>query len=245
MNNITPYTILAQAYDYLLRHVDYETWFEYIKSIIRKYYGHPDLIIELGCGTGRFGAKFSRDGFNILGVDRSLDMLRVARTRAYKHFSVVCADIRQFHMSAAADFIFSVHDTMNYIVKPGNLRRVLRCVRNIMHDTSVFMFDLTTEYNIDTNFDGRKMEYETRGLDVTWDNSYDREKKLVYSILSFTEKDGRKSVETHLQRIYAVDYIRSLLHEERFEILDIYGDYSLKAPVDDTVMVNYIVRKKQ
>src|SRR5271157_2830478 len=109
-----PYTRIAPYYDTILRYVDYQEWYEYIKTIMLTCVAKPDLIVELGCGTGRFGAKFSNDNFTIFGIDRCLEMLRVAKTRAFFNFRMFCADIRHFTLSKKADFIFAVHDTMNY-----------------------------------------------------------------------------------------------------------------------------------
>jgi SAM-dependent methyltransferase len=239
-----PYTELAPAYDYLLRHVDYQSWYEYLEKIMLVYCESHDMIIELGCGTGRFGAKFSNDNYTIFGIDRSHEMLKVAKTRSYHGFRVICSDMRSFHLAKKADFIFSVHDTMNYFLNYSDLRKVLRSVKGIMHDKSVFMFDITTEYNINSNFDGKTKMCDVRGTLVEWGNSFDRDKRLVYSELSFLKKNGTKIIEHHVQRIYDESEILRVLMEEKFEVLDIFGDYTFSPPRDNTIMINFITRKK-
>ncbi len=241
---IQPYSEIAVVYDYLLRHVDYQAWYRYIKDILERYVENPRVLVELGCGTGRFGAKFSRDGFLIYGIDRSLNMLRVAKTRAYNNFRLICADITDFCLAEKADFIFSVHDTMNYITESDRLKRVLQCTSNIMNKDSIFMFDITTEYNIYTNFQGKKSEYAVRDMLVHWDNTYDSEDRIITSVLTLQRNDGTVSVEEHRQRIYTVEEISDLLDEEGFRIIDIFGDYTFKSPVNDTVMINFITEMK-
>ena len=85
-----PYTELAKVYDSLLTHVDYQSWYLYISEIMIQYIENPRTIVELGCGTGKFGSKFSADDFSIYGIDKSIDMLRVASMRAYRNFRVIC-----------------------------------------------------------------------------------------------------------------------------------------------------------
>ncbi len=243
MKKTVPYSVLARTYDHILRHVDYQSWYDYIRAVMLKYYGHPSLIVELGCGTGRFGAKFALDGYPIVGIDRSIDMLRVAKTRIFKSFRVFCADIRNFSLARPADFIFAVHDTMNYLVSPTDIMSVLGSVREGMHEKSVFMFDLTTEYNIETNFDGRLSTYSIRGTDVSWTNSYDRARSLVRSTMTFSNGDGI-FVEKHLQRLYTFEEISSLLDKAGFELVARFGDSTFLPPRDDSVMIYHIVRKK-
>jgi len=232
-----------QAYDYILKHVDYQEWYTYIKSVMNKYTKDPKMVVELGCGTGRFGAKFSADDFTVFGIDRSLEMLRVAKSRAFRNFRILCADMAQFHLSQPADFIFSVHDTMNYFTTLSDIKSVLRCVKNIMHDESIFMFDITTEYNIENNFNRVTQKYNIRGKDVEWTNEFNPRKRLVYSTLRFFNDDGTAEVEHHTQRIYSVRQMKKILRKEGFEVLGVFGDYSFSPPADDTVMINFVTRK--
>jgi SAM-dependent methyltransferase len=237
-----PYTDIAPVYDSLLRHVDYQEWYQYILSIMNAYVEQPRLILELGCGTGRFGSKFSNDGYTIYGIDKSLDMLLIAKTRAFLNFRIFCADITRFHVARKMDFIFSVHDTMNYLLDYSDIINVFRCVKKIMHKTSVFMFDITTEYNIKKNFDGKTSQYQFKNSSVQWSNNYDPEKKLIYSTLRLN-RAGRTTVEEHVQRIYSIDEMKSIAVNEGFEVLSINGDYTSDKPRDDSIMINFITRK--
>ena len=237
-----PYTDLAEAYDYILRHVDYQEWYQYIRKVMERFTVDAKKVVELGCGTGRFGAKFSTDGFEIYGVDKSLEMLRVAKARAFKNFRIICADMAEFHLAKKADFIFSVHDTMNYFINKSDVRRVFSCVRNIMHEDSVFMFDITTEYNIESNFHDVTNTYEIRGRSVEWTNEFNRRRRMVLSTLRFFNRDGTAGVENHIQRIYSIGEIKKLLKKEGFEVLGIFGDYSFMPPSGTTVMINFVTR---
>ena len=237
-----PYTDIAPVYDSLLRHVDYQEWYEYILSQMNRYVEHPHLILELGCGTGRFGSKFSNDGYTIYGIDKSLEMLLIAKTRAFLNFRIFCADITRFHVARKIDFIFSVHDTMNYLLKDTDIINLFRCVKETMHQKSIFMFDITTEYNIVKNFDGKTSRYHFKNSSVQWSNRYDQQRKLIYSTLRLN-RAGRITIEEHVQRIYTVNEMNSLAVDEGFEVLSINGDYTNDPPRDDSIMINFITRK--
>jgi len=239
-----PYTDLAPAYDSMLRHVDYEKWYQYLKSIMHNFILEPSLLLELGCGTGRFGAKFSRDDYNIYGMDRSIEMLRVARARAFKNFHIFCGDITQYSLKQKFDFIFSVHDTMNYLTSIDDIRKVLQHTREVMNRYSIFMFDMTSEYNILNNFDGKTTRYTSGGTRILWDNEYDEKNKLVYSYLTFKKPDGTSTMETHVQRIYEIDEIEPIIREEKLELIDVFSDYTFAPVYDKTVMSNFVLRKR-
>lgn len=244
MEQSEPYTGLAEAYDYVLRHVDYEQWYQFIRSIMNLYVEFPETVLELGCGTGKFGAKFSADNYRIFGVDLSLNMLRVAKTRAFRSFRIICADIRNFYFKTKFDFIFSVHDTMNYQLTTDDVRSVLRSTKQVMHDGSVFMFDITTEHNINRFFNNKTSYYKTRGMNIEWSNTYDKEKKHIISSFTIGHSDGRVFYEKHIQRIYSQDEIQIILEEEGFEIIEICSDYTTNPPSEETIMINFIVKVK-
>ncbi len=242
---IDPYSDLAPAYDFILQGVDYQGWYTYIRKVMHEYVEDPALILELGCGTGRFGAKFSADNYTIYGMDLSLDMVRVAKTRAFRNFRVFCGDISRFSLAKTPDFIFAVHDTMNYFLEMKEVQAAIGSVRQVMGDETIFMFDVTTEYNMQKNFDAQTTCYDVRGQDVEWTNHYDPKEKLMVSTLRFFNNDGTCREENHFQRIYTIKEITEVLRRSRMEILGIFGDFTFDAPVEETVMINFIVRKKK
>jgi len=243
LNNNEAYNAIAEVYDYMLRHVDYDLWYRFISGVMIHFIDNPRVVLELGCGTGKFGAKFSADDFTIYGMDRSFRMLEVAKTRAFRNFRIICTDIRQFAIKGKVDFIFCVHDTMNYMLDPEDIRKTLRCVRECMHEETVFLFDITTEHNINRFFNNRTSYYKTGGKYVAWSNTYDKEEKLIRSSFTVTLKNGEKIQEEHTQRIYSMAEIRKILDEEGFDIIAIGSDYSLEYPVPETVMINFVTRR--
>ncbi len=240
-----PYSDLATAYDTILSHVDYQSWYLYISGLMIEHIDNPRTVLELGCGTGKFGAKFSADDFEIYGIDLSVDMLRVAKARAFKNFRLICSDLKNFRLAKKVDFIFCVHDTLNYLLEYEEIQSAFSCVREAMHEKSIFMFDITTEYNIKQFFEGKNLTYNIRGTGVEWTNSLDKKNKLVHSILRFMRDDGTTSAEHHVQRLYSIKEIKKLLDKEGFEVIDILSDYSHNPPSKETVMINFITRLKK
>jgi SAM-dependent methyltransferase len=242
MKTIEPYTDIAPFYDTLLRHVDYQEWYEYIVSVMKWYGKRPRDILELGCGTGRFGTKFSNDGYNVFGIDKSIEMLRVAKTRAFFNFRVLRADITNFTLAKRMDFIFSVHDTVNYLLDEKEISSMFTCVREAMHETSIFLFDITTEHNILANFDGKTSRFRVRSGSVEWSNRYDSCRKLVSSTIMI-KTPKKTTVEEHVQRIYSVDEITPLLTDSGLHVLGVFGDYTFLPPEEGAVMINFVARK--
>jgi SAM-dependent methyltransferase len=52
------------------------------QRFVAEYCPRPGRLLDLGCGTGRLLVPFARQGYRVLGVDLSAEMLAVARAKA-------------------------------------------------------------------------------------------------------------------------------------------------------------------
>ncbi len=104
------------------------------------------------------------------------------------------------------------------------------------------MFDITTEHNIHKNFDGKISRYRIRNSSVEWSNTYDPDRRIVRSNLR-VDRGGNESVEEHVQRIYAIAEMESMLEEGGLALEDVFGDFTLDPPRDDTIMINFVARR--
>lgn len=84
-------------------------------------------VVEVGCGTGRLTAHLARRGAKVLGVDRSLTMLKLAKTRAPNR--LVCADGRRLPLpDGVADVAITVA-TLEFTDAPEVLAELARIAR--------------------------------------------------------------------------------------------------------------------
>lgn len=242
-NAMDNYTVLAPFYDAILDHVDYHTWYRYIRSLMLRYVESPKRILEVGTGTGRFGSHFSRDEFEIYGMDISPDMLIVAQKRTHDNYRVFCADATDFAVRKKFDFVFSVHDTFNYFLTEDEIYAALCCIRRAMSDEACCMFDLTSEYNIRRYFENNTSRYVIDETKVEWSNCYDEQKKQIVSTMTFFAPDGTVHTENHVQRIYEKQEVLPIIRRAGFRVAAVYSDYTFRPPSDTTVMTNYVIQK--
>lgn len=70
---------IARAED---QHLAGASLLDFDRQILADWFPHPGWLVDLGCGTGRLLADFVRAGWSTVGIDLSLESLRVARERA-------------------------------------------------------------------------------------------------------------------------------------------------------------------
>ena len=102
------------------------------------------LVIDLGCGSGRWARELNRNGYAALGVDQSPAFIRLARTVAPRS-RFVCALLLRVKLPEC-DAVTSIGECFNYGFdrKSGKreLARLFARVYAALRPGGVFLFDM-------------------------------------------------------------------------------------------------------
>ena len=63
-------------YNLFYKDKDYQLEAKYIHKKIQEYKPNTNSILELGCGTGKHAINLTKYGYKILGIDKSVSMLK-------------------------------------------------------------------------------------------------------------------------------------------------------------------------
>ena len=140
------YENFARVYDELMDNVPYEEWAQFILNLLQDRKITEGLVLELGCGTGKLMTLLGKAGFDMIGVDNSVEMLQIAREKTSQDFLYLLQDMREFELYGTVKAVISVCDSVNYITKKEELRKVFQLVNNYLDPEGVFIFDFNTEY---------------------------------------------------------------------------------------------------
>jgi SAM-dependent methyltransferase len=89
--------------------------------------GRPASVLEPGCGSGRVLAAFADRGIDIAGIDRSPQMVELARRRLRDRGAVVLGDITDFHLGRTFEGAVCPINTLLHL-SPDGLARHLDCM---------------------------------------------------------------------------------------------------------------------
>ncbi len=143
------YTSFAAVYDTFMDNIPYEEWKSYLEELLKEYGVQDGLVLDLGCGTGTMTELLAADGYDMIGVDNSEEMLEIAREKQIKsghEILYLLQDMREFELYGTVGAVFSICDSLNYITEPEELKQVFRWVNNYLDPGGIFIFDFNTEY---------------------------------------------------------------------------------------------------
>src|SRR5581483_7379986 len=101
------------------------------------------LVVDLGCGSGIWAARLIEAGYDVLGIDISRTMIRLAKKKVpgakFRVASLLSADI------PACAAVTAIGEVINYTFDPRNNRRALRTffrrVFDALRPGGMFVFD--------------------------------------------------------------------------------------------------------
>lgn len=132
----------ARYYDLIYQDKDYAGESDYIDRIIETYRPGTVTMLELGSGTGRHAALFAEKGYSIHGIERSEDMLEVARSKPQNgNLRFTQDDIRTFRLERTFDTAIALFHVVNYMNSNEDLLALFRNVSRHLREDGVFLFD--------------------------------------------------------------------------------------------------------
>lgn len=251
------YSSFARVYDLFMDNVPYQEWCKYIKSLLQEHGICDGLVLDLGCGTGKLTRLLAKEGYDMIGVDNSEEMLEIAREAEYdiateeKSFQCdilyLLQDMRSFELYGTVRAVISVCDSINYILEEDDLREVFRLVNNYLDPAGIFIFDLNTVYKYQELLGETTISENREEGSFIWDNYYDEESRInEYDLTLFIQEDAklyRKYEETHYQRAYTLGQIRRLLAEAGMEFVAVYDACTRKPVREDSERIYVIARE--
>ncbi len=247
---VQPYTHLAEIYDDVMDHVDYEKWAHYIDKIARSYNLERSDMLDISCGTGSLCFYLEQLGYNAFGSDSAVLMLRQARRRARQkecrtHFW--CADM--VHMSSRKRFnlIVSLYDSMNYLLHDEEWLSCFKAVANSLSSTGLFIFDISTIKNSLRYFNAFVHQETIRQGKYKRHSYFDVNTKIQTNLfkLFFHRIPELIFIEEHRQRIRTLKEILRMINQSPLDVLAYYDDFNFQKGSEDSDRIHFILRKTE
>ena len=219
------YTDFALVYDTLMDNTPYKEWCERIKDILQKYGIENELVLDLGCGTGTLTELLAKEGYDMIGIDYSQEMLARAmekREESGLHILYLLQDMREFELYGTVKAIVSVCDSLNYLLDEEDVIETFRLVNNYLDPNGLFIFDFNTVYKYKEVIGDATIAENREDCSFIWENYYHEEDEINEYEVTFFIKEGelfRRFEETHYQRGYTSQQMKDFLTKAGLEFV--------------------------
>ena len=239
----------ARIYDDIMSGVPYDFWYRYLQELLAYFGREPDSILELACGTGNMSLRFSGKKKDVVGIDISGEMLNIARQKAKrkeKNIKFVQSDIRNFSLERKFALVFSVFDSINYILSLEELDQVFSNVARTVKDNGVFIFDMNTLHRLLSIEPGTAM-FTGDDYSCIWEDRVDHEenKWMVKLKIELEGEEEGYFEEFHQETSYPLETVKKLLKKNGFMTVKIFRAYSFSSASEKDNRVYFVACKEK
>lgn len=225
-------------YDALMKDVPYQSWAGYIDMVLG---GQGKTVVDLACGTGNITHMLAEKGYDMIGIDKSVDMLSQAQAKG-SGILFLCQDMRELDLYGTVDAVICTCDCLNYILDEAELEAVFKRIKMFLNPEGVFIFDMNSPYKYNEMLGKKSFAGEAEGESYIWHNDYDPETGINKYTVIFSPKEGIPFEEVHYQRSYPVEIIYSLLKKSGFYRIEMKDGYTDDTLGDTSQRVVFIAR---
>lgn len=257
------YTDFARVYDELMDNTPYEEWGNRLDELIRKYGvsaperdaenlldSEKNLVVDLGCGTGTLAELLYEKGYDMIGVDASESMLNIAMDKKAESGSEILylqQDMRELELYSTVGTVYSVCDSLNYILEEEELKTVFSLVNNYLFPGGIFVFDFNTDYKYREVIGNTTITENREDCSFIWENYYDPEEEInEYDLTIFVQEEEnlfRRFTETHFQRGYTVEQMLRLVEEAGMKVVEVKDADTGEAVTEQSERVYMVARE--
>jgi len=257
------YTDFARVYDTFMDETPYEAWSEFLTDVLKEFgIEKGELVLELGCGTGSLTELLEDAGFDMIGIDNSMEMLNIAmekranREKAEedneedekKDILYLCQDMREFELYGTVKAVVSVCDSLNYLLSEEDLLETFRLVNNYLDPGGIFIFDFNTVYKYAEVIGDTTIAENREECSFIWENYYHEEEQInEYDLTIFVKEEAetfRRFTETHYQRGYTLAQMKRLVEESGMEFIRALDADTREEVTKDSERIYVIAKEK-
>jgi ubiquinone/menaquinone biosynthesis C-methylase UbiE len=190
----------------------------------------PDgYILDVACGTGRHLIPLSQQGYGMVGLDISANLLKIAKQRS-KEIQLVRGDMRflPFKPQVFAGAI-SIDTSFGYLPSEEDDRVTLVEVKRVVNQRGVFVIDvfnreeLTRKYQ-NKNLPAKRKEYPSFFL--LQKRTLSPKGEWLSDLWTIEDKANMQlSIFEHVVRLYERGKLERILEKAGFAIKKVYGGY--------------------
>ncbi len=243
----------------------YDLEFDEFDADVDLYRGYAEIvgspILELGCGTGRLLGALASEGYDVLGVDTSAEMLELAQQRIrveqLERIELRRLDMRQLEGLADQHFrlVLCAVNSFLHLESRSDQLAALDAARRVLHQRGILIIDLfhpspNTLQTMDDRLtlDGSWAQPDGSRVDRFSYRRVHPSQQSINTTLMFDRVSG-DGVVSRITTSYSTRYIHhfemlGLLETAGLELEGVYGSYSLDPLEDSSSSMIFVAHRR-
>jgi len=233
---LAAYEGFAKTYDAFTHGVyQYERWTGRLLGQAERCGLEGNRLLDVACGTGLSFLPMLERGWQVTGCDLSPAMIEVARAKVGDEVELHVADMRDLPLLGEFDLVWSLNDSLNYLLSVEEMRSALRSMAPNLAPSGVLLFDLNTLLT----FEGflRSETRTTGGKRFLWEGQSGEPGTPSAIYEARLSVDGEGAEHIHRQRHFTEAEVLAAIEDAGLRCLSVLGERAgnLEEGLDESV----------
>ncbi len=245
------YNEFAYFYDELNGAANYKRLHRFVRRAFRKNGLKKGIVADLGCGTGTLTLALARDGYDMLALDVSQDMLEVLmdklsqRPKLAGRVQLLRQDLTALDLFGTVQGAVSTFDTLNHIGPAPELEKAIYSAAFFMDEGAVFVFDMNTPYKHQYILAESSYQVEAPDAVCVWSAQYDPAVPASAITVQTTRTATGEIFEEHFTEYsYTADQVCDMCERVGLKVLDVRDGESFRKLKPDSQRMIFVTQKK-
>lgn len=242
----------SDYYDLLYDNKNYAGEAAYVNRLIRNEGVSGNRLLEIGSGTGNYGAFLSSLGYSITAVEKSPSMGRIAQQKNISNYKVIISDVLDVNLEPESfGAVVAMFHVICYLTSDVDIKLCFDKIYIALLPGGVFIFDTWhTPAVLHQKPEVRSKIVENSAISLTRNATpicYDKQSlvEVNYDINGLRKNTGEKFSfsEKHLLRHFSIAQIKHFAEQAGFEHLRSEEFLTGNKPGSGTWGVCHILKK--
>lgn len=206
---------MAHLYDEFYKNKDYIKEVEFIRNFTKD---KTAKILDAGCGTGNHAKILNDLGFDVLGFDKSQEIVNIANSKINGKFFVL--DLLNFKTDNKFNVIISFFAVFNHLRNYKEVKKALNNLKNALASGGTIIIDLHNPQN-----SGKKIDnFNNITRVMKWRKCSFLKKEFTKIYYDF---EGKMYKTGHIFAIFNIKKLENIANDLGFTKVDFYENYDL------------------
>ena len=179
-------------------------------------------ILDLACGKGRHSINLNKIGYDVTGVDNSIESIKKASEYNSKTLKFKVHDMRK-PLDQKFDLIVNLFTSFGYFDDFNDNLKTLDSIKSSLNEDGLAVIDFLNINYVKNNLINENIE-EIDGIKFHLNRSI--KNGFLIKKISFKHELNEYNFEEKVRSLDLIDF-KSMFKQSNIEILHIFGDYKL------------------
>ncbi|MEO6948854.1 MAG: class I SAM-dependent methyltransferase [Ginsengibacter sp.] len=185
------------------------------------------FMLDVACGRGRHSIQLASQGFDVTGIDLSVDSIMAAKENENDHLHFFVHDMRLPFWINYFNYAFNIFTSFGYFNTRREHENALRTIAQSLKPDGIFVIDyLNVEYAESHPDSESEIKIDNINYHITkWSDEGHFYKKIVIEDMNFD------SPIVHEEKVakFSLEDFTQMLANHQMQVQEVFGDYNLKS----------------